>query len=270
LNRYRGRFAPSPTGPLHQGSLVAALASYAEARSQGGEWLVRMEDIDIPRTVPGAAEGILRCLKACALKWDGEVVFQTTRFAAYQEALDRLRARGFAYPCACSRKDARGDGVYPGTCRDGIAAGRQARLVRLRVPDEDAAAIPTGDFPLFRADGIWAYQLAVVVDDAWQEITHVVRGADLADSTPRQVLLQRLLGLAPVTYAHIPVVLGDDGQKLSKQTKAPPVDVSNPGPAMAAALRFLRQRVPEGMERWQPREIAAHAIRHWNLAAALH
>jgi glutamyl-Q tRNA(Asp) synthetase len=269
LTRYRGRFAPSPTGPLHQGSLVAALASYLDARSQGGQWLVRMEDVDIPRTVPGAADEILRCLENCGLLWDGEVVHQTTRFGAYQQALDRLRLSGFAYPCACSRKEA-GDGPYPGTCRAGIAAGRPARSIRLRIPDEDSAASPTGDFPLFRADGVWAYQLAVVVDDAWQGITHVVRGADLLDSTPRQILLQRLLGLPAVAYAHIPIVLAADGQKLSKQTNAPAVDLANPGPAIAAALRFLRQHAPDGLEKCAPPEIVAHAIRNWNLADAVH
>ena len=267
--RYRGRFAPSPTGPLHQGSLVAALASFLDARHHDGEWLVRMEDVDIPRNVPGADAEILRCLESCGLEWDGEVVYQTTRFDAYQDALDQLRAAGFAYPCACSRKEV-GDGAYPGTCRAGIAEGREARSIRLRVPDEDFAAIPTGDFPLFRADGIWAYQLAVVVDDGWQGITHVVRGSDLLDSTPRQTLLQRMLKLPSVTYAHIPVVLGSGGEKLSKQTKAAPVDYSNPGPALVEALRFLHQPVDEGMKRWPAQEIIASATRRWNLAAALH
>ena len=270
MTRYRGRFAPSPTGPLHLGSLVAALASYLDARSRdGGEWLVRIEDVDIPRTIPGAADEILRCLEACALEWDGEVVHQTTRFESYREALDRLRESGVAYPCACSRKEV-GDGEYPGTCRAGIAPGRQARSIRLRVPDQDGIAIPFGDFPLLRADGIWAYQLAVVVDDAWQGITHVVRGADLLDSTPRQMLVQRMLGLPAVTYAHIPVVLGGDGQKLSKQTRAPAIDRASPGPAIVAALSFLNQALPAGVERWPPGEIVAYATRHWDLAAALH
>ena len=266
---YRGRFAPSPTGPLHQGSLVAALASFLDARQRGGEWLVRIEDVDIPRNVAGSDAEILRCLEACGLAWDGEVVYQTTRFDAYREALDQLRAAGFAYPCACSRKEV-GDGAYPGTCRAGIPPGREARSIRLRVPEEDSAAIPTGDFPLFRADGIWAYQLAVVVDDGWQGITHVVRGADLLDSTPRQTLLQRRLGLPSLTYSHIPVVLGAGAEKLSKQTKAAPVDYLNPGPALAEALRFLRQPVVEGMERWSAREIIAYATQRWNRAAALH
>ena len=269
MTRYRGRFAPSPTGPLHQGSLVAALASYLDARASGGEWLVRIEDIDIPRNVPGSDLEILHCLEACALEWDGPVVYQTTRFAAYREALDKLSSLGHAYPCGCSRKDV-GEGPYPGTCRAGLPRGRTARSIRLRVPDGDEAGIVTGDFPLYRADGVWAYQLAVVVDDAWQQITHVVRGNDLLDSTPRQVLLQRLLGFPPVAYAHIPVVLAADGQKLSKQTQAPPVDTANPAPALAAALRFLNQPSPAGLALESPREIVAHAIQHWSLAAALH
>lgn len=248
MNPYRGRFAPSPTGPLHQGSLVAALASYLDARAHGGEWLVRLEDVDIPRTVPGAADEILRCLEACALEWDGEVIRQTTRFDAYQSALTRLPTFG----CACSRRD-----TEVCTCRNGLPAARTARSIRLRSPDP---AIE--DFPLFRADGIWAYQLAVVVDDAWQEITHVVRGADLLDSTPRQLLLQRLLGIPSPVYKHIPVVLGPDGQKLSKQTKAAAVDIANPGPALIAALRFLNQPTPDGLEHASPREIIAYAVRH--------
>ncbi len=281
MTRYRGRFAPSPTGPLHQGSLVTALASFLDARASGGEWLVRIEDVDAPRTVPGADREILRCLEACALEWDGAVVYQTTRFAAYQAALANLGRQGFTYPCACSRKETTGDGVYPGTCRSGIVRGRAARLTRLHIPAEtivnfdDLVMGPqsedvrkkTGDFPLLRADGVWAYQLAVVVDDAWQQITHVVRGADLLDSTARQIVLQRWLGLRPVTYAHIPVVIDPRGHKLSKQTKAAPVEIANPGTALAEALRFLHQPVTADLARWTPRDIVAHALRHWNLAA---
>lgn len=279
---YRGRFAPSPTGPLHAGSLVAAVGSYLAARRHpGGEWLVRMEDVDTPRTVPGADAEILRCLEACGLEWDGEVVYQSSRFDAYQAALDQLTRDGFTYPCACSRKEA-GEGVYPGTCRQGIAAGRRSeRAIRFRVPSPgvieytDGLCGPqredveqaVGDFVLFRADGLWAYQLAVVVDDGWQGITHIVRGADLLDSTPRQIALQRALGIAAhPAYLHLPVVCGPDGQKLSKQTRAAAVDYqTRPGPALAGALAFLGQPTPPEMERWSPREILAHAAAHFTL-----
>lgn len=282
--RYRGRFAPSPTGPLHAGSLVAALGSYLAARQHsrdGGEWLVRMEDLDTPRTVPGADAEILRCLDACGLEWDGDVVYQSSRFEAYRAALDQLTRDGHTYACACSRKEA-GDGVYAGTCRGGIAPGRRAeRSIRFRLPaspciiqfvdalrgpqHEDVAAT-TGDFVLLRADGIWAYQLAVVVDDAWQGITHIVRGADLLDSTARQIALQRALGIAPEpAYLHLPVVTGPDGQKLSKQTRAPAVDYSRPGPALVQALTFLGQPTPAGMDRWTTREILAYAAAHLTL-----
>ena len=281
LTRYRGRFAPSPTGPLHQGSLVTALASFLDARATGGEWLVRIEDVDVPRAVAGAEGAILRCLEACALEWDGEVVYQTTRFPAYQAALEQLTQQGHTYPCGCSRKEVGEGGVYAGTCRAGVVHGRAARLTRLRIPAgtivkfDDLIAGPqsenvaerTGDFPLLRADGMWAYQLAVVVDDAWQRITRVVRGADLLDSTARQIQLQNMLGLGPVTYAHLPVVLAPDGQKLSKQTKAAAVDITNPAPALVEALRFLGQPVTPDLGRWPPRDILAHAIQHWNLAA---
>jgi len=272
---YRGRFAPSPTGPLHQGSLVAALASYLQARAQGGQWLVRMEDIDIPRNVPGAADVILRCLEACGLEWDGPVLYQTTRFEAYAAALAELRIRGAAYDCGCSRKEA-GAGVYPGTCRNGLAPGRTPRSVRLRVPggevrftdairgvqSEDVAAV-TGDFPLLRADWIWAYQLAVVVDDAWQGITHIVRGEDLLDSTPRQTLLQQLLGYPTPSYAHIRVVLGADGQKLSKQTLAPAVDLRQPAAALSEAFRFLGYAPPAELAACPPRELLQWGVASW-------
>lgn len=254
---------------------MAALASYLEARAHGGEWLVRMEDIDIPRNVPGAAEAILRCLDACGLHWDGPVLYQTTRFDAYAAALAELRVRGAAYDCACSRKEA-GAGMYPGTCRNGLAPGRTPRSVRLRVPGgemrfvdairgpqlEDVAAI-TGDFPLLRADGIWAYQLAVVVDDAWQGITHIVRGEDLLDSTPRQILLQRMLGYATPAYAHIPVVLAADGQKLSKQTLAPAVDIARPAAALTEAFRFLGYTPPAELAAAPPHELIGWGIRNW-------
>lgn len=249
---YRGRFAPSPTGPLHFGSLVAALASYLDAKAHGGQWLVRMEDVDLPRCKQEFADEILRQLEAYGLEWDGPVAWQSQRGALYESVLDSLRANGALFPCGCTRQEA-GD-RYPGTCRQGLAPGRAARSWRLRVSGETIAfqdrlqgwyrenlAETCGDFVLKRADGLYAYQLAVVVDDAEQGITHVVRGADLLDSTARQIWLQRQINAPTPAYLHIPVVLGADGQKLSKQTLAEPIDTRDPQPAKAAALEFLRQ-----------------------------
>ena len=253
MARYVGRFAPSPTGPLHAGSLVAALASWLDARAHGGRWLVRIEDVDGPRCVPGAAEALLQQLVFLGMAPDETPVWQSQRGEHYQEALDGLVARELAYPCACSRKDIEqalavqgigrqrhGELVYPGTCRHGLA-GRQARAWRLLVPvgcvpwtdrrlglqTQDVAA-EVGDFVLKRADGLWAYQLAVVVDDAAQDITHVVRGEDLADNTARQLLLQQALGLPAPLYLHAPLVLGPDGEKLSKQNGAAALRAGEP------------------------------------------
>ncbi|WP_332252182.1 tRNA glutamyl-Q(34) synthetase GluQRS [Thioalkalivibrio thiocyanodenitrificans] len=263
--RYAGRFAPSPTGPLHFGSLVAALASWLDARRHGGRWLLRMEDLDPPREVPGAADAILRSLEAFGLHWDGPVLYQSTRHEAYRDTVARLRASGMAYDCGCTRREVGKLGrpgldgpVYPGTCRNGLPSGKRPRAVRLRTsPGEigftdrmrgmvrQEVARDVGDFIIRRADGLYAYQLAVVVDDAHQEITHVVRGADLLDSTPRQILLQRLLGLPTPEYLHHPLVLTPEGEKLSKQTHAPPVDDGDPVPALTAALAFLGEPTPE-------------------------
>lgn len=255
---YRGRFAPSPSGPLHFGSLVAALGSCLDARVQGGEWLLRMEDVDPPREVAGAAGAILDDLEAFGFEWDGPVMYQSRRGEAYRAALAELDAQGLIYACACSRKQVaesalRGvDGpVYPGTCRS-AGLKHQGHALRLRVPAErvefrdrllghvacDLAA-ECGDFPLRRADGVFTYQLAVVVDDAAQGITHVVRGADLLTSTPRHIYSQRCLGLATPGYMHLPVVLDDRGDKLSKQTLAAPIDPRRPMPALIAASTFL-------------------------------
>lgn len=266
---YRGRFAPSPTGPLHAGSLVAALASWLDARAHGGVWVVRIEDVDTPRCVPGADRLILQQLATCGLHSDEPVLWQSQRGAHYQQALDRLTASGQAYPCACSRKDieaalsAQGiqrerhhAAVYPGTCRPerGGLGGRPARAWRFRIPDEGAPLAwhdrrlgpqhqdvtrEVGDFVLRRADGLWAYQLAVVVDDAAQGITHVVRGEDLTDNTPRQILLQRALDLATPQYLHTPLVLGADGEKLSKQNGAQALDLGDPLAALNTAAHAL-------------------------------
>jgi glutamyl-Q tRNA(Asp) synthetase len=263
-SRYVGRFAPSPTGPLHAGSLVAALASWLDAKAHGGRWLVRIEDVDTPRCVPGAADTILTQLADCGLVPDEKPVWQSERGSLYQAALDRLVASGQAYPCGCSRKDieealaASGQPhgrhrelVYPGTCRDGLH-GKAPRAWRFRVPPgvvrwHDRRLGPqaqdveheVGDFVLLRADGIWAYQLAVVVDDAAQGITHVVRGEDLADNTARQILLQRGLGFAVPAYLHTPLVLAADGEKLSKQNGAQPLDTREPLRALNGAAVTL-------------------------------
>lgn len=266
---YRGRFAPSPTGPLHAGSLVAALASWLDARAHGGTWLVRIEDVDTPRCVPGADRVILQQLAACGLHPDAPPAWQSQRGSAYAAALAALRDAGRAYDCACSRRDIEvalaaaglprepdAELVYPGTCRSGTG-GREARAVRLRTDDGAGGAVEVawsdrrlgarsqdvthavGDFVLRRADGLWSYQLAVVVDDALQGIGHVVRGEDLADNTPRQVLLQRALGLPTPTYLHTPLLLGPDGRKLSKRHGAAALELGAPTQALRAALRVL-------------------------------
>ena len=264
---YVGRFAPSPTGPLHLGSLVAAVASYMDARAHGGRWLVRIEDVDGPRTVPGAADEILRALERFGFAWDGDVIYQSTRGDAYQAALDMLSRRDLVFGCGCTRREIE-SGPYPGTCRAGVAAGREARATRLRVPDEEIRfpdrwqgiqrerlTETCGDFVLKRADGCWAYQLAVVVDDAWQGVTDVVRGVDLLDSTARQIWLARCLGIAEPTYLHVPVVLAADGQKLSKQTGAAALSQNDPAPELRAAFEFLGFPLPTGArtvaEIWQ-------------------
>ncbi|HEX4986710.1 MAG TPA: tRNA glutamyl-Q(34) synthetase GluQRS [Burkholderiales bacterium] len=261
---YRGRFAPTPSGPLHFGSLAAAVGSCLDARAHGGEWWLRIDDLDPPRNAPGAADAILRCLDAFGLHWDGAVVFQSTRTQAYAEALAGLRSRGLVYACACTRKEvgdvavAGGDGpVYPGTCRAGLPPGRAARAWRVRTA---RAAIDfddllqgrvtqdvereVGDFVLYRADHVHAYHLACVLDDDAQGVTHVVRGADLLASTPRQIYLQRVLGLPSPRYLHLPVALNARGEKLSKQTLARAVQPAQAPAALAAVLDFLGHAPP--------------------------
>jgi glutamyl-Q tRNA(Asp) synthetase len=283
---YIGRFAPSPTGPLHAGSLVAALASYLDARVNHGRWLIRIEDIDEARTVAGAAEDIIQTLAAFGMRSDGEILWQSTRQIRYSAAFDKLGDA--VYACACSRKEiadsrltlaADGAVIYPGTCRNGLAPGRAPRAWRLRVP---AASDPhaliqfddrwqglisenltehVGDFVLKRADGFWAYQLAVVVDDAEQGVTDIVRGADLLESTPRQIYLQRLLGLSTPRYLHVPAVVNDRGEKLSKQTGAQPLDVGSPIKALMEAavhLGLALSRAPSSVD-----EFWALAIPAW-------
>ena len=252
MHQMTGRFAPSPTGPLHAGSLVAAMASWLDVRAHGGRWIVRLEDIDQPRTVPGADAQIIAGLESHGFRWDGPVVRQSDRLPLYQEAFDRLRAQGAVYPCACSRREVDdSDAVYPGTCRHGLR-GRTPRAWRMRVPPgrvafEDRAAglvhqdleQEVGDFVVRRADGFWAYQLAVVVDDGAQGVTDVVRGADLLDSTPRQRLLQAALGLPQPRTLHVPLVVDASGRKLAKSNGAAPLDPTHPLPALHAAAQAL-------------------------------
>ena len=285
---YRGRFAPSPTGPLHFGSLIAAVGSYLDARSQGGEWHLRIEDVDEPRTVPGAADGILRTLEGFGFVWDGEVLVQSRRLDLYHSALSRLQLEGAVYPCACSRSEIAAatnqrsvDGGlrYPGTCRGGLSEGQAARAWRLRVPDQEFAfhdriqgevrqnlARDVGDFVLLRADGQYAYQLAVVIDDALQGITHVVRGVDLLDSTVRQRWLQQCLGFPAPAYAHLPVAVNAAGEKLSKQTCAPAIDASCGTQWLAAALAFLGHPVPAALHGAPIGELWAWAQAAWQIA----
>ncbi len=286
---YIGRFAPSPTGPLHKGSLVAAMASYLDARAHDGRWLVRIEDLDAPRCSPAAAEDILITLAAFGMQWDGEAVWQSRRTPLYEAAFAQLET--WIYACGCTRREiadsrigvaADGAPVYPGTCRHGLAAGKAARAFRVRVPDAgDAAGViafedrwmgtisqqlatEVGDFVLKRADGFWAYQLAVVVDDADQGITHVVRGADLLDSTPRQIYLQRLLDVTTPAYMHVPVVTNAVGEKLSKQTGALALDVHAPLAELRAAATFLGlPAMPaQSMEQFWTQAVAAWKARH--------
>jgi glutamyl-Q tRNA(Asp) synthetase len=288
LVRYIGRFAPSPTGPLHAGSLVAALASWLDARAHGGQWLVRIEDVDTPRCLAGADQLILQQLATCGLVPDTPALQQSQRGDAYQDALDSLIAKGWAYPCGCSRKEIEDaqtligqtrerhtTAVYPGTCRDGLN-GKDARAWRLNVqrvindlklakplawhdrllgPQQQDVAKEVGDFVLRRADGLWAYQLAVVVDDAAQGITHIVRGADLTDNTARQIVLQGALGLPTPSYMHTPLVLGENGEKLSKQNGAQALDLSHPLAALNAAAALLHLAPESGS--------VSDALTHW-------
>jgi len=319
---YRGRFAPSPTGPLHFGSLVAAVGSYLDAKYHHGIWLIRMEDLDTPRCVPGASDDILRTLAAFGLHSDEIVMYQSQRTATYEAALQYLKDNGAAYPCCCTRREIADSGlhgidgpVYTGTCRNGIADGRAARAWRVRTDPspfplaaggersegatrmgvkqhEVSASTPSptlplqgggcitfedalqghiaqnletevGDFVVKRADGLFAYQLAVVVDDAEQGITHVVRGADLLDSTPRQIYLQRLLGLTTPAYMHLPVAVNAAGEKLSKQTLAPAISCNEVNSTLLAVLEFLCQQPPASLHSCSVPEILDWAVTHW-------
>lgn len=283
---YIGRFAPSPTGLLHIGSLLTAVASYADARANGGRWLLRMEDLDPPREMAGAADHILYTLEAFGFEWDGEVAYQSRRYHLYEEALGRLKAAGAVYPCYCSRKDwqaaarSGADGfVYNGRCRearDRPSENGKAPAWRIRVPDEiigfDDAVVghyaqnlahDIGDFVLLRADGFWAYQLAVVTDDAEQGVTHIVRGQDLLVSTPRQIFLQKILGFSQPTYAHLPLLVNKSGQKWSKQTRAPTLDCNARESLLRQVLNYLN--LPPAPETDRVRDLLDWAVAHWDI-----
>lgn len=282
MKTYRGRFAPSPTGPLHFGSLAAALASYLDARACGGKWMIRIEDLDSPRCVPGAEEQILRTLDACGFEWDDRIERQSERMDLYADALDHLTRINLTYPCSCTRKEIAdshtggrvgGEIPYSGSCRNGMKPGRTTRATRFRVTPGAVSFLDrlqghisqevereVGDFVLRRADGMWAYQLAVVVDDAEQGITDVVRGADLLWSTPRQILLQRALGLPQPRYLHVPVAANSGGEKLSKQTRAADARPEH----LRGALRFLGFMPPDEL---RGRELLRWAVAHWEVNA---
>jgi len=284
--RYRGRFAPSPTGPLHFGSLIAAVGSYLDARANAGEWLLRMEDLDRPREERGAADAILRILEAYGFEWDGPVIRQSPRGERYAAALAQLQERGYVFPCACTRREisdsamvSATESVYPGTCRKGVGPGRLARAIRMRVDDavigfddrfqghfEQDLARDVGDFVVKRADGLFAYQLAVVVDDFEQAVTDVVRGADLLASTPRQILLQRRLGYPTPRYGHLPVAVGRSGEKLSKQTLAAPLEGAEAPVQLRLALAFLGQGPPLSIEKEDLPAVWKWAHANWRAA----
>jgi len=317
---YRGRFAPSPTGSLHFGSLVAAIGSYLDAKHHHGTWLVRIEDLDTPRCTPEAADDILRTLEAFGLHSDETVLYQSQRTSAYEEALLRLKSINATYPCCCTRKEIADSAlhgieglIYPGNCREGIPTGREGRSWRVKTDyfyrhsrlrgrtsdlpahglsrmasssiNDEAQGIATvtfndalqgritqnleteiGDFVVKRADGLFAYQLAVVVDDAFQSITHIVRGADLLASISRQIYLQRLLGLATPDYGHLPVAVNNAGEKLSKQTQAAPVNRAQTNATMLLVLNFLQQQPPAELADYDVRTILDWAIQHWDAA----
>ncbi|MGY4819380.1 tRNA glutamyl-Q(34) synthetase GluQRS [Pseudomonas chlororaphis subsp. piscium] len=274
---YIGRFAPTPSGHLHFGSLVAALASYLDARAVGGRWLVRMEDLDPPREEPGAQAAILKALESYGFEWDGEMVRQSDRHAAYAEVLNRLFNQGLAYACTCSRKQLEPyHGIYPGLCRN-AGHDQEDAAIRLRVPEleyrftdrvqgefRQHLGRDVGDFVIRRRDGLYAYQLAVVLDDAWQGVTDIVRGADLLDSTPRQLYLQELLGLPQPRYLHVPLITQPDGHKLGKSYRSPPLAADQATPLLLRALRALGQKTDSEMAHASPREVLSWGIEHWD------
>ncbi|MBD9466901.1 tRNA glutamyl-Q(34) synthetase GluQRS [Pseudomonas sp. Pdm06] len=277
MTAYIGRFAPTPSGHLHFGSLVAALASYLDARAVDGRWLLRMEDLDPPREEPGAQAAILKALESYGFEWDGEMVRQSERHDAYDQVIDRLFSQGLAYACTCSRKQLEAyQGIYPGLCRN-AGHGTEDAAIRLRVPEleyhftdrvqgefRQHLGREVGDFVIRRRDGLHAYQLAVVLDDAWQGVSDIVRGADLLDSTPRQLYLQELLGLPQPRYLHVPLITQPDGHKLGKSYRSPPLAADQATPLLLRALRALGQQPGLELVDASPRELLAWGIRHWD------
>lgn len=287
VSAYRGRFAPSPTGFLHFGSLVTAVASFLESRYHNGDWLVRIEDLDSTRVSPDSSRYILHALESLGMNWDGKIIYQSRRQEAYQIALSELKSNGLIYPCACSRKqiaDSTVRGVegpiYSGKCRTGFPITHANRPTAWRIKTDDnliefedglqglvgqRVESEIGDFILRRADGIYSYQLAVVVDDAWQEVTHIVRGADLLHSTPRQIYLQKLFGYPSPHYLHLPVVVNEQGEKMSKQTLAAPIDLANPLSQLVATLQFLGQNPPDELMEGEVTSFWKWALANWRV-----
>lgn len=277
-----GRYAPSPTGPLHIGSLIAAVASFCQARAQGGRWLLRIDDLDRPRVVAGADRRLLETLTAFGLPYDGMVLYQSQRTCAYAAAINRLRAEGWAFDCGCTRREALSgplgvEGrIYPGTCRDGLPTGREARSVRLRVAETPIEVVDlfqgryaqklardVGDFVIRRADGIVAYQLATVIDDAEQGVTEVIRGADLLSSTPRQIAIQRCLGLSTPAYGHIPVMVDECGAKMGKSVGALALDPRQRQAQLLECLTLLGQLPPESLMARSVDGVMRWAVDNW-------
>lgn len=277
---YIGRFAPSPSGPLHFGSLIAALGSYFQAKSQQGKWLVRIEDLDPPREMPGAAQWILQALEAYGLTWDGEVVYQSQRHHLYQQQIDAWLESGQAYRCQCSRQQIKqSGGFYTGLCRHLSLDPQQACAIRLRMDSptyqfhdlkQGHITIPQPlaeeDFIIKRRDGLFAYNLAVVIDDIEQGVTEVVRGADLIEPTGRQISLYHALQHKPIRYLHLPLAMDNSGNKLSKQNHAPAIDIINPKPTLIRAMHFLGFTLPDEIIDAQLAEIIAWGCQHWQLS----
>ncbi|MBS0422504.1 MAG: tRNA glutamyl-Q(34) synthetase GluQRS [Proteobacteria bacterium] len=280
-----GRFAPSPTGDLHLGSLLAAVGSYLDARHHRGRWLVRMEDLDTPRVVPGSADRILRTLEAFGLHWDGDVIYQSQRSDVYGAALDQLQTAGYTFECSCSRRDMSGTGDtgYPGTCRLGPTRRGVLTATRFRVPPDFVVLFDDGiqgkcrfnthelgDVIIRRKDKIIAYQLAVVLDDALQHVTNVVRGTDLLESTAWQILLQQALKLSTPSYAHLPLVVEQTHEKLSKSRHSVPVEPARAGVSLTTVLRMLNHPPPPELENDVPERLLEWAVHQWNPVAVAH